>query len=207
MNHFFEITDKKLIAEVLDTAEYGVLALCGEKPYAVPVNFVYFEGAIYFHGSPKGKKMGMLKENNNVSFNVTTDAAIIPSDFSSTSGLACRASTFYKSVIIDGETEIIGDPQVLRQVFSALMEKLQPDGGYHPLESSDYDKMLNAISMVKINIKQLSAKFLIGQHLDQERFQMTIDNLEKRGSETDLQTVKLMKQFHCGHDKESPLDK
>lgn len=192
---------------MLDTAEYGVLALCGEKPYAVPVNFVYFEGAIFFHGSPRGKKMEMLKENNNVSFNVTTDAAVIPSNFSSASGLACRASTFYKSVIIAGETETIGDPKDLRRIFSALMEKLQPDGGYHPLESSDYDKMLKAISVVKINIKQISAKFLLGQHLDQERFQMTVDNLEKRGSETDLETVKLMKQFHCGHDKEFQLDK
>lgn len=41
MKQNFEITDKELITEMLNTAEYGVLALCGEKPYAVPVNFVY----------------------------------------------------------------------------------------------------------------------------------------------------------------------
>ena len=41
MKKTFDITDKNLIKGILNTAEYGVLAFCGEKPYAVPVNFVY----------------------------------------------------------------------------------------------------------------------------------------------------------------------
>ena len=56
MKTAFDITDDKLIVEVLNLAEHGVLALYDAKPYAVPVNFVYLDGAIYFHGSPKGKK-------------------------------------------------------------------------------------------------------------------------------------------------------
>ncbi|MDH3354732.1 MAG: pyridoxamine 5'-phosphate oxidase family protein, partial [Chromatiales bacterium] len=107
MKKIFKITDKNLISEMLNSAEYGVLALCGKKPYAVPVNFVYLDGSIYFHGSPKGKKMRLLKENNNVSFNVTTDSTIIPSYFSSTEELACPASAFFRSIIIDGKAEII----------------------------------------------------------------------------------------------------
>jgi len=33
-------------------------------PYSVPVNFVYLDNAIYFHGTPKSKKMDILAVNN-----------------------------------------------------------------------------------------------------------------------------------------------
>jgi len=68
------IQNKELIEEVLDNAEFGVLALCGEKPYAVPVNFVYLDNAIYFHGSLTGKKMEIIKtifQYCNESFSLT----------------------------------------------------------------------------------------------------------------------------------------
>jgi len=197
MKKIFEINDNELITEMLNIAEYGVLALCGEKPYAVPVNFVYLDGSVYFHGSPKGKKMNLLKENNSVSFNVTTDAIIIPSYFSSAEDLACPASAFFKSVIIDGEAEIIYNREELAAIFSAMMKKLQPEGKYEPFESNKYDKQFTAVSVVKINTHRISAKFKFGQNLNQERFQMVVDNLENRGRDIDLLTAKTMKQFYC----------
>jgi uncharacterized protein len=196
MKKVFEITDKKLITEMLNTAEYGVLALCGEKPYAVPVNFVYLDGSVYFHGSPKGKKMSILEENNRVSFNVTTDATIIPSYFSSTENIACPASTFFKSIIIDGETEIISNRKELARVFLALMEKLQPEGKYKSFESSEYNKQFAALSVVKINTHRISARFKFGQNLNKERFKMVVDHLENRGRKIDLLTADTMKQFY-----------
>jgi len=191
----FEILDKDLIAAILNTAEYGVLALCGEKPYAVPVNFVYVDDAVYFHGSPKGKKMSLLKENSNVSFNVTLDAAIIPSNFSSTEELACPATSFFKSVIIDGRAEIVACRGELAKAFSAMMSKLQPEGKYTSFDSGDYDRQFAALSMVRINTEAMSAKFKFGQNLNERRFQMVIDHLEKRGRDIDLLTADSMKQF------------
>lgn len=196
MKKIFKITDKNLISEMLNSAEYGVLALCGKKPYAVPVNFVYLDGSIYFHGSPKGKKMRLLKENNNVSFNVTTDSTIIPSYFSSTEELACPASAFFRSIIIDGKAEIIAHREEVAAIFTAMMNKLQPEGKFTAFDSSEYDKQFAALSVVKINIHEISAKFKFGQSLNQERFQMVIKHLDERGEEIDLLTVKAMKQFY-----------
>lgn len=198
MNKLFEITDDKVTTELLDTAEYGVLALGGEKPYAVPVNFVYLNGSICFHGSPRGRKMSLLEKNNHVSFSVVADEVIIPSFFSSTKGSACPASAFFKSVIIDGETEIITNREELTSVFTAMMEKLQPEGRYEPFESSMYDNPLTAVCTVKIKIKHMSVKFKFGQNLSPERFQMVVDHLEKRGREVDVETVKTMKQLYPG---------
>ena len=197
MKKVFDITDKDLIREMLNGAEYGVLALCGQKPYAVPVNFVYFDESIYFHGSPKGKKMRLLKANNSVSFNITTDSTIIPSYFSSTEELACPASAFFKSIIIDGEAEIIDNREAVANVFTAMMNKLQPEGKFIGFDSSKYNTQFSALSVVKINIHEISAKFKFGQNLNPQRFQMVIEHLEQRGEKIDLLTTKAMKQFYA----------
>ena len=48
MKKVFEITDEKIISEILDNAEFGTLALCVDnKPYSVPINFVESEGDIF----------------------------------------------------------------------------------------------------------------------------------------------------------------
>lgn len=196
MKKFFKITDKKLITEMLNTAEYGVLALCDKKPYAVPVNFVYLDDCIYFHGSSKGRKMSILKANNRVSFNVISDDTIIPSYFSSTENMACPASAFFKSIIIDGEAEIVETRDEQARVFTAMMEKLQPEGKYKSFDSTDYDKHFAAGSVVKIHIHDISAKFKFGQHLNEKRLQMVIEHLEQRGEKADLLTVKTMQSLY-----------
>lgn len=196
MKKTFEITDAELIAETLNNAEYGVLALCGDKPYAVPVNFVYLEEAIYFHGSPKGKKMGIIKQNSCVSFNVTTDATIIPSYFSSKENIACPASTFYKSITLDGNAEIIDNRDEVAQVFAAMMGKLQPEGRYQSFDSSEYDKQFSALAVVKVRVNNISAKFKFGQNLNRERFNMVVRNLEERGTRLDILTAEAMKRLY-----------
>ncbi len=195
MQTAFSITDRKFIVEVLNSAEYGVLALCDTKPYAVPVNFVYLNDAVYFHGSPKGKKMRILAQSKAVSFNVTVESNLIPSYFSSDSDLACPASAFFKSVIIDGTAEIIDSLAEKRKAFTAMMQKLQPEGKYKPLEDSEYDKQLSVVAIVKILVQEMTAKFKFGQNLTSERLQKVIKHLEQRGNTEDLLTIKAIKQF------------
>ena len=49
--------------EILEVAEYGVLATIGDDgyPYGVPLNFVYDGKAVYFHGAKEGHKVDNLK--------------------------------------------------------------------------------------------------------------------------------------------------
>ncbi len=150
MNPNFEIKDKTLIYDVLDKAEYGTLALSiADKPYAVPVNFVRIENDIYFHGALKNRKMKMLEQNPLVSFSVVENYALIDSDFSSTEGLACPATQFFKSVSIDGVVVVEESREVKAKVFEALMQKLQPKGGYKPFSDSDYDAAIKSHSCGK----------------------------------------------------------
>ncbi len=196
MKQIFEITDEEDIKEVLDSASYGTLALCeDEKPYSVPINFVEYEKKIYFHGSFKGKKAEILKKNKFASFSVVEPCALIPSYFSSNEGLACPATHFFKSIIIDGVIEFVENKDEKINALTKLMQKLQPEGNYKPLSENEYEKIINATFVYKLIPTSIRAKFKFGQHLSKERFDMIINHLKKRGSKTDIKTIEFMKKF------------
>ena len=199
MKKVFKITEKSIINEVLDKAEYGTLALSHEdRPYAVPLNFVRMEDDIYFHGALKNKKMKMLEQNPHVSFSVVESYSLIASFFSSTDGLACPATHFFKSVSIDGVAEVVENREEKAMMFEAMMQKLQPEGGYKPFSDEAYDKALEATAVVKLVPSTVSCKFKFGQHLDKERFDRILKHLKERGNEKDVETIEMMKGLKVG---------
>lgn len=193
MKSVFQIRDSIIIDDVLSSVEYGTLALCVDNtPYSIPLNFVHDKESIYFHGSKKGKKMQMIYENTNASFSVVQSYSIIQSYFSSNDLLACPATHFFKSIIIDGQIEIIDSYEEKIKAMSLLMEKLQKEGGYKPFTDKAYEKMLNAVAVYKLNKKNLTAKFKFGQNLSDERFDMVIEHLKKRNTKIDNATIEMM---------------
>lgn len=197
MKAAFEITDPLLIADILDHAAYGTLALCRDnRPYSLPLNFVHMNDAIYFHGSQKGRKMEMLQQNPYASFSVVEPYALIASYFSSDEGLACPATHFFKSIIMDGTIAFVTDYDEKAAALEALMQKLQPEGGYAPLNDAAYGKMIDATALYKLLPETTRAKFKFGQHLNAERFEKIISHLQQRGSDIDLSTIELMRAFH-----------
>jgi len=195
MNPNFEIKDKEIIYDILDQVEYGTLALSVDDiPYAVPMNFVRIESDIYFHGALKNKKMKMLSLNPKVSFSVVESYALIDSDFSTKEGLACPATQFFKSVSMEGVATRVESREKKAKVFTALMQKLQPKGGYKSFSDSEYDSAIKATAVVKMEVGHLSCKFKFGQHLNKERFEMILSHLEKRGTKIDMRTIEIMQE-------------
>lgn len=200
MKQIFEIKDKNIINNILDKAEYGTLALCtNNEPYAVPLNFVRIDDDIYFHGALRNKKMKMLLENPKVSFSVVENYSLIDSDFSSTEGLACPATQFFKSVSIDGTATIVHSRTEKAIMFEALMKKLQPKGAYKSFSDEAYDQAIKATAVVKLVPSTIRCKFKFGQHLDQERFDMILLHLEKRANALDKKTIELMKIYRSSN--------
>jgi len=196
MKKVFEIKDKRTINALLDTVEYGTLALSNQdKPYAVPVNFVRLGELVYFHGALSNKKMKLLAKNPNVSFSVVNSYAVIDSFFSSTEGLACPATQFFKSVSIDGVAKVIEARDMKAKVLEALMQKLQPKGGYTPLSDAVYEKALKSTAVVEIVPTSTRAKYKFGQHLTQERFERIVRHLEERNEPKDNETIEMMKAY------------
>jgi len=195
----FEIKDEEVIKEMLDSAEYGTLAICVEdKPYSLPINFVEIDGNIYFHGAKRGRKIDILRKNQFVSFSVVEPLSMIDSNFSSKDGLACPATQFFKSIIIDGVIEFIEKYDEKVNMLSTMMKKLQKEGGYRPLSEEVYKKAINATLIYKLVPNQIKAKFKFGQNLTKERFEMIVEHLELRGTEKDKITIELMKESFNG---------
>lgn len=185
-----------MISEILSSVEFGTLALCKDnKPYSVPLNFVEYDADIYFHGAKKGKKISIINENANASFSVVEDYSLLPSYFSSDKGDACPATHLFKSVIIDGKIKILEDYNEKVIALEMLMQKLQKEGKYIPLNEEMYKKALNATCVYKLEAKSTSAKFKFGQKFNEERFKRVSEHLKKRGTKKDLETLRLMEFF------------
>ncbi len=196
MKSIFKVENLEIIYEVLDKAQYGTLAICrDDKPYSLPLNFVRIDDNLYFHGSKKGRKIDILKANLFASFSVVEPYSVISSYFSSKENLACPATHFFKSVIIDGKIEFVENYEEKVQAVAALMQKLQKEGKYKPLEDEVYEKMIDSTTIYKLNIVKTGAKFKFGQHLSQERFDMILEHLQKRGDKRDIETIKLMEEL------------
>ncbi len=196
MKEIFEIKNKIIIEKMLDEQEYGTLAICANnKPYSLPINYVRMGENIYFHGSKKGRKIDILKSNCLASFSVVEAYSLIASYMSSKENLACPATQFFKSIIIDGHIEFVDDYVEKTRVLESLMQKLQKEGKYKPLDASVYKKAINATTVYKLVPRELKAKFKFGQHLTQERFNMILGHLRKRGIQKDIQTLKIMQEL------------
>jgi nitroimidazol reductase NimA-like FMN-containing flavoprotein (pyridoxamine 5'-phosphate oxidase superfamily) len=200
----FAVEEAREIEEFLAEMTFGYLATVGEDgwPHIKALNFVYVDGAVYFHGSKAGEKMKDIQADNRVTFSVAKEYALIPS-YLSHPKLACPATQFFKSVTVRGTAHLVEDLEEKARVFAAFMQKLQPEGGYAPFDPADaeYASNLRATALVKIEVEDLQAKFKFGQNLSKERREQVIAGLERLGREMDEETVAMMLRF-CPHHQE-----
>lgn len=193
----FEVSDPQVIESVLRECEYGVLSLISDnEPYGVAVNFAYHDGKIYFHGSLEGRKADAIGERAKCSFVVVKPYAYIPSYFSDTRS-ACPATQYFASAIAGGEVVRLDDPAQRAFGLTALMEKMQPEGGYEPIDATNpiYTKMIEKTGVYVIEPDSITLKVKAGQNLSQERQISLISRLEERGNSADSATVQLMSTF------------
>ena len=64
--------------EVLASTKRGVLSLLGDEgyPYGVPLDFVYWQGKLYFHCAQQGHKLDAIASYDKASF-VTMDDGVL----------------------------------------------------------------------------------------------------------------------------------
>lgn len=119
-----DLQNPSLIEKFLGDARIGVIAMNAEDyPYAVPVNFVWYDGSIYFHGAGSGKKVDILSKGPPVSFTVFEE-------FGTTVDPApCSADTSYMSVMLFGKIKKVTDFDEAATVLWKIVEKFMP--GYY----------------------------------------------------------------------------
>lgn len=122
-------TDNKRIDQFLSHARTGYLGLTdGELPYVVPLNFIWMNGALYFHGAAQGRKINLIHANPNCCFTVTEDYGTMVSP------IPAKTDTAYLSVMLFGVLEMVSDLKEATSAMQCMLDKYVP--GY-------YDKSLS----------------------------------------------------------------
>jgi len=142
-----EITDPIEIEEIIKGARVCRLGLVdGDEPYVVPVCFGYEKNAFYFHCAPEGRKIEIIKKNNQVCVEIDTDVEIISAE------KPCDWSTRYRSVIGVGRAVILEENEAKAYGLNVIMKHYAGDINY-----TEFEK-LDVTCVVKIDIENITAK-------------------------------------------------
>ncbi|MDD3591633.1 MAG: pyridoxamine 5'-phosphate oxidase family protein, partial [Sulfurovum sp.] len=130
------------------------------------------------------------------SFTAVKPYAYIPSYFSDTRS-ACPATQFFASVIAEGH--VIRLDTVEQKMFglTALMEKMQPEGGYEPIDAANpiYTKMVEKTGVYAIESDCITFKVKAGQNLSKERHNTLTKHIQARDTASDHETLALMQNL------------
>jgi uncharacterized protein len=143
-----EITDRKLMEDVLQKAEIIRLAMVDDgEPYLVAMNFAYVDGALYMHSAREGRKIDALKKNNKIAFQTDFDAKILLK----TEASSC--TTQYTSVFGTGRAVLVEDRAEVIKAMDAIMIKHAGKAGYEYPE-----KALAMMLVIRVDIETMTGK-------------------------------------------------
>jgi len=117
-----------------------------EYPYIVPLNYGYYNNALYFHCASEGKKIELLRKNNKVCFEIEQSSEIIKDPVS------CNWTMKYCSVIGYGIIEIVSDHESKKQGLDIIMRH------YGKNDNAYKQKVIEEMLILKLNIISLQAK-------------------------------------------------
>lgn len=143
-----EITNRREIDFILSKATVCRIGFNDrDAPYIVPLNFGYSNNCLYFHSASEGKKIELIKRNSLVCFEVDIDHEII------NTGIPCKWSSKYASVIGYGKASLVTDPTQKKDALNILIDH------YSHGESCTFpEKNLKEVTIIKIEINQMTGK-------------------------------------------------
>ncbi len=147
-----EITDINEIESFLSEAQVCRIALVdGDTPYIIPMCFGYtLEGdqlVLYFHSAPHGKKMELIKLDNNAAFEIDRIGEIISGD------IACSFTAAYKCITGKGTLDIINGIEKLTGL-NCIMSKYDKSGK----EPKYSEQSLNNVAILKLTVDEFCCK-------------------------------------------------
>ncbi len=142
-----QIKDIAAIEEMLNNVSVCRLGLCeADQPYVVPLCFGYKDNALYFHCANKGKKLEILRKNNNVCFEVDINHELAKAD------QACDWGMKYKSVIGFGKAVFIEDVGQKRKAVDVIMQQYSEGTFEYPANT------IENIVVIKVEIESMTGK-------------------------------------------------
>lgn len=135
--------------DILERGSHGVLALLGDGgwPYAVPLNYLWHEGAVYFHCAHAGHKIDALRACPRASFCVVERSDVVPEDY----------STNYRSVIVFGPVRELTEEGEKRRAIERLALKFSP-GDSGARRAAAIDAEWENLCVLELRAEHISGK-------------------------------------------------
>ena len=110
-----QLTEQEAWA-VLRQEKHGVLSVVGDEgwPYAVPMNYIVWDGNLYLHCAKAGYKLDAVRRDGRVCFTVVSRGEVIPA----------HITTLYESVIVKGTADEVTEEEQCRIILTRLVEGL-----------------------------------------------------------------------------------
>lgn len=142
-----EITNRTEIDAIINRAIVCRLAMVDEnKPYIVPLNFGYDGKSLFFHCALAGRKLEILKKNDQVCFEMEVDVEIKKGE------KACDWSCHFQSIIGSGRAVLLDNPNEIKAALDIIMQHYQS-------ETFEYnEKLLGKVTVIKVDIASVSGK-------------------------------------------------
>jgi uncharacterized protein len=130
------------------------------QPYVIPTSYGRKDDSLFIHGSAASRMLRNLKESLPVCITVTL-----------LDGLVLARSIFnhsmnYRSVVILGRATLVDDPAEKLAALQILSEHIIPDRWNDVRQPNDRE--LKATSVLRVPIKEFSAKVRTGPPIDDE---------------------------------------
>ena len=132
---------------ILKSGKTAVLGVIGDGgyPYAVPVNYVYDDGKIFFHGARSGHKLDAIKRDGRVSMTVIDRDDVI----------AEQLTTYFRSVIVFGTARVLESDE--ETFHAAEVFGLKYNGDRNAVDR-EIRREWSGLSCVEVTIEHMTGK-------------------------------------------------
>src|SRR5688500_16149134 len=187
----FAMSREEALAFLRDAAVVRLASTTdGGDPLLRTLHPALVDGWICFHGAVAGEKTEAIGK----AAVIAADEAVasLPS-FWREPEKACPATTWYLGVQVHGAIERVDDPGFKARSLQALMEKLQPEGGYKPITPLDplYKASVKGTLVFRVSTERIDGKAKLGQNLPPETLGEMWTRLWRRGVQRDLRALEL----------------
>ena len=148
MRRFRQAVSRDECEKILREEKRAVLSVNGDDgyPYAVPINFLYDDGKIYFHCAKAGHKLDAMLRDDKVCFTVH-DSGYRKDDW----------SYYVTSVVVFGRARVMDDDTEIREKIKRFGMK------YYPTEQEvdeEIRKDAARVNFVEITIEHMTGKLV-----------------------------------------------
>jgi uncharacterized protein len=144
------ITDQAELGRIVAGQKFLTLALCAEnRPYLVTLSHAFDaeRNCFYFHCSPVGRKIDLIRANPQVYGQVLEDHGYLPG----------QCDHAYRTVQFDGTAELVTDHDEKLAALRRLIEFLEPDPD--PVKERNLKAArLDSVAIVRVTVTGWSGK-------------------------------------------------